>query len=193
MVSLSSVAVRDVSAVAGLLCDKAAVPRDTMNGSLLYSYNFYSCILLNVNSCFMCPMICALQPYSTAENDIYKASCGYLVHFYIVLNMYLRFCILLHCFTKQTSWDTDSHQAGKNSSALYRTQNFLRVLIQPVPSHILSSCLVSVLILSSFLCLGLLTYLFPSNFRAETISTLSHACSYVATVKNWNLTLKTLN
>jgi hypothetical protein len=124
MVSLSSVAVRDVSAVAGLLCDKAAVPRDTMNGSLLSSYTFYPCILLIINSCFVCPMICALQPYSMAENDICKASCGYLVHFYIILNVYLHFCILLYCFTEQTFWDTDSRQAGKNSSALCRTPNF---------------------------------------------------------------------
>jgi len=101
VVSLRTVAVPDISAVAGLLYDKAAVPRDTTNGTLLYI--FYSCILLNINSCFMCPVICVLQPYSTAESGIYKASCGCLIHFYIVLNMYLHFCILLHCFTKQSS------------------------------------------------------------------------------------------
>ena len=144
---------------------------------------FYSCILLNINSYFMCPMICALQPYSTAESGIYKASYGYLIHFYIVLNMYLHFYILLHYFTEQSSRDTDSHQAGKNS-AFYAIQNFLRVLTQPFPVHILTSCLISVLILSSFLCLGLPNYLFPSIFRTETLSALSHACSYVVFVKN---------
>ena len=122
MVSLSIVAVRDVSAVTGVLCCEAAVPRDTMNGTLLYI--FYSCILLNINSCFMCSIIFALQPYSTAENGIYKASCGYLVHFYIVLSMYLHFCILLHCFTEQRYRDADSHQAGENSSDFYGIQNF---------------------------------------------------------------------
>jgi hypothetical protein len=160
------------------------VPRDTMNGTLLYI--FCSCILLNINSSFMCPMICALQPYSTAESGIYKASCGYLIHFYIVLNMYLHFCILLHCFAEQSSWDTDNHQAGKNSSVFYGNQNFLRVLSQLVAAHILTSCLISVLILSSFLCLGLPSYLFPSNFRAETLSALSHTCSYVV-ILSWGI------
>lgn len=97
IVSLSIVAIREVSAVTGLLCGKAAMPRDTMNGTL--QYIFYSCILLNINFCFMCSMICALQPYSTAENGSYKASCGYLVHFYIVLNnvlTFLYFITLLH-------------------------------------------------------------------------------------------------
>ena len=31
-----------------------------------------------MNVCVIRPMICALQPYSTAENDNYKAFCGYL-------------------------------------------------------------------------------------------------------------------
>jgi len=41
MVSLSTVAVRDVSAVTGLLCDKAAFPGDTMNGTLLYIFLYF--------------------------------------------------------------------------------------------------------------------------------------------------------
>jgi len=83
MMSLSIVAVRDVVAITDLLCDKAAVPRDTMNGTLLYI--FYSCILLNTNSCFMCSMIVHYSPTARREMAVIKL----LVDIWSIFILYL--------------------------------------------------------------------------------------------------------